>query len=101
MPSFPNYRLGPIDNPGMPCTATVSADNPPPTPLPPLSVFPNPASSYLKIIVNRPLPAGTQWMLYDAYGRSLHTEKPSNEATCTEITVEELAAGIYFWELKD
>jgi len=23
MPSFPNYRLGPIDNPGMPCTATV------------------------------------------------------------------------------
>ncbi|MBV6440549.1 MAG: T9SS C-terminal target domain-containing protein [Haliscomenobacteraceae bacterium CHB4] len=100
MPSFPNYRLGPIDNPGVPCTATVSAGNPPPTPLPPLSVFPNPASSYLKIIVNRPLPAGAQWTLYDAYGRVARTERLVNEVTCTEITVEGLAAGVYFWELK-
>lgn len=100
MPSFPNYRLGPIDNPGVPCTATVSAGNPPPTPLPPVSVFPNPAVSYLKVIVNRPMPVGAQWTLYDAYGRVLRAERLVNEVTCTEVAVEGLATGVYFWELK-
>ncbi|MBV6440547.1 MAG: T9SS C-terminal target domain-containing protein [Haliscomenobacteraceae bacterium CHB4] len=100
IPSFPNYRLGPMDNPGVPCTATVSAGNPPPTPLPPVSVFPNPAVSYLKVIVNRPLPVGAQWRLRDAFGRVVHAERLVNEATCTEIAVEGLATGVYFWELK-
>lgn len=100
MPFFPNYRLGPIDNPGVPCTATVSASNPSPSPLPPVSVFPNPAASYLKVIVNRPLPPRAMWTLYDAYGRVLRTERLVNEATCTEVTVDGLAAGVYFWELK-
>ncbi|MEZ4941709.1 MAG: hypothetical protein R3D58_12595 [Saprospiraceae bacterium] len=33
MPSFPNYRLGPIDNPGLPCSPVVNTTAPP-TPLP-------------------------------------------------------------------
>jgi hypothetical protein len=101
MPSFPNYRLGPLDNPGVPCTATVSASNPPPTPLPPVSVFPNPAASYLKVIVNQPLLVGAQWTLVDAYGRAVRTERLLNEVNCTEVAVEGLATGVYFWELKD
>jgi hypothetical protein len=30
MPSFPNYRLGPLGAPGLPCTATVGLPAPPP-----------------------------------------------------------------------
>jgi len=46
IPYFPNYRLGPIDNPGLPCSPIVATQQPS-VAVPACSVWPNPASEQL------------------------------------------------------
>lgn len=62
-PQFPGYRLHALGEPFSPCKGyTVGAEEVPLSPLPVVSVFPNPASEYVKIIPNRPLPARSRWV---------------------------------------
>ncbi len=97
MPTFPNFRLGTLEQPGLPCSPVSATSGPALSPLPLLSVFPNPASEYLKIIPNGPLPAGATWVLCDALGRVVRSERLWG--TCTEISVADLSAGVYFYRL--
>ncbi len=47
IPYFPNFRLGPIDSPGLPCTPTVSVGPAPAAPTGSLRAYPNPAKDYV------------------------------------------------------
>lgn len=98
MPSFPNYRLGPIDNPGLPCSPVVSTAVPP-TPLPGFSVFPNPVSTVLKIVPNRQYTGAARLRLYDATGRSVQERVFDLSAPVSEVDVRDLGAGLYFYEI--
>ena len=100
IPSFPNYRLGPLDNPGLPCSATVGSQQVAATPEGFLRVYPNPASDHLNIIANHLLPSGACWLLSNAQGRVLHTEMLSEHSTCMEIPLPSLPSGVYFWHLQ-
>jgi len=99
MPSFPNFRLGTLEQPGLPCSPVSATSGPVFSPLPLLSVFPNPASDYVKIIPNGPLPAAATWVLYDALGRVLRSERLQDGEACTEVEVRGLGVGVYYYRL--
>lgn len=96
MPSFPNYRLGPIDNPGLPCSPVVSATTPP-TPMPGFSVFPNPVSAALKIVPNRQYAGLARLRLYDVTGRLVKEQVFDPQLPATEADVRDLGTGVYFY----
>ncbi|MCK6695767.1 MAG: T9SS type A sorting domain-containing protein [Thermoanaerobaculia bacterium] len=98
MPSFPNYRLGPIESPGLPCSPVVSTAVPL-TPLPGFSVFPNPASVTLKIVPNRQYAGMARLRLYDVTGRLAREQVFDPSAPVSEVDVRDLGAGVYFYEL--
>ena len=98
IPNFPNYRLGPIDNPGLPCSPVVSTTTPP-TPLPAFSVFPNPVSTTLKIVPNRQHDGPARLRLYDVTGRLAKEQVFDPQLPATEVDVRDLGAGVYFYEI--
>ncbi len=101
IPYFPNYRLGPIDNPGVPCTATVSVSQPHAVPTQGIRVWPNPASSQVSLSANGLLPKGAKWMMTDAYGQLVHEEVLQENFSVKEIGLRHLPTGLYFWMLQD
>jgi hypothetical protein len=98
IPYFPNYRLGPIDNPGLPCTPTVSVS---PEPVSLLSgavrVYPNPADGYMVLEyalsgMHRP----QKCRVYNALGQLLLEKKLSGLVEGKEtLPVGHLPEGIY------
>ncbi len=98
--NFPNYRLKAAGEPFSPCKGyTVGQEEVVFSPLQAMSVFPNPASEYVKIIPNHHLPARSRWVLYDAYGREVRSEMVNSLSNCTESDVQGLAGGVYFWSM--
>ncbi|MEZ4892208.1 MAG: hypothetical protein R2778_04230 [Saprospiraceae bacterium] len=67
IPYFPNYRLGPVDNPGVPCSPVVATQQPIVT-TPRCSVWPNPASNQLNFEFSNSSIKKIQ--LTDAFGRT-------------------------------
>jgi hypothetical protein len=98
IPYFPNYRLGPIDNPGLPCTPTVSVS---PEPVSLLSgavrVYPNPADGYMVLEyalsgMHRPQTC----RVYNALGQLLLEKKLSGGLEGKEtLPVGHLPEGVY------
>jgi len=99
MPSFPNFRLGPPENPGLPCTSTVGTIGGPVSPLPSVSVFPNPATTYVKLVVNQALEQGANWHLFDLHGRLVRSAPLDAAQAGIEISLAGLPAGAYFWSV--
>jgi hypothetical protein len=99
LPYFPHFRLGPLDNPGEPCTTVVSTTAPP-TPLPGFSVFPNPAVDHLRILPNRLYKGEGVFRLYTGTGTLVREVvfDPLSAATTT-VAVEDLLSGIYFYQV--
>lgn len=99
IPNFPNYRLGPIDNPGLPCSPVVSATALP-APLPPsFSVIPNPVSTVLKVIFHRPYAGPARLRLYDVAGRLLKEHVFDSQLPAAEVDMRDVSAGVYFYEV--
>jgi hypothetical protein len=98
IPYFPNYRLGPIDNPGLPCSPVV-AMNHPPLPLPEVHVWPNPAHDQLGFsLVENSIKSIS---LRDALGRVVKTVSLGSSSGTYTMSVSDLAGGLYFWEIED
>jgi hypothetical protein len=102
IPTFPNFRLGPPEAPGLPCTPlSVAAQSPFAAALPTISVFPNPASEYLQLAPNRPVTRALTLRIRDASGRVLATHTlPPGQETYT-ISLLSLPAGMYWYTLQD
>ena len=101
MPFFPNYRLGPLGDPGLPCSPVVSSGGAVVSPLPVVSVFPNPASDHVKITLNQAVSGALHWVLCDALGRTVRTLRLSAaESDWQQTDVADLAAGVYFWAVR-
>ncbi|MBX2890380.1 MAG: hypothetical protein KF734_05595 [Saprospiraceae bacterium] len=101
MPSFPNYRLGPLDNPGVPCTATVSVNNfPPVSGKNTVQVWPNPATDELTLSYSLPQARGeSRLILTDLYGRVVHETRLQGASGRVAVRTDGWAAGVYFWVL--
>ncbi len=97
IPYFPNYRLGPIDNPGLPCSPVVATQQPT-LPEPTCSAWPNPASEQLHFS----LTGGSirRIALTDAYGRVLRELRLSGASEQYTMPLAGLPGGLYFWVLE-
>jgi Secretion system C-terminal sorting domain len=98
IPFFPNFRLGPSDNPGVPCTSVVHTTAPP-TPLPSVSVFPNPATDYLRIVPNRRYEGKGQLLLFNAAGAEVRNLTFNPSAESSMININDLPAGLYWYQV--
>ncbi len=98
MPSFPNYRLGPIDNPGVPCTATVSVSQP----VLPMEgrlvwVYPNPAHDVLSIDYQGVGEQGSQFLIFNAQGQIVREISLSPNQGNVKLTLHGLPGGVYWY----
>jgi hypothetical protein len=103
MPSNPNYRLGPIDNPGLPCSGTVSSSSPVHPLLDDFSVFPNPVGAQLTVVRNRSVATRVLLSVSNALGQVLvHKELGFNEIDNAQYAdLSGLVAGAYFYILSE
>jgi hypothetical protein len=99
MPSFPNYRLGPIDNPGVPCTATVSVNAMPSAP-PQIRAYPNPANEQVTIEWGSLYSGNKRLILCNTFGQPVKDLWLSPSSSAYVLSLEQLPAGVYFWELQ-
>lgn len=102
-PNFPNFRLGALGEPVSPCAGyTVNSTEAPVfnSGLPLVSVFPNPASEYVRVLPNRPLSEGAVWSLYDGMGQRVRTAITGVVNEAVEVSLLGLPSGMYVWELR-
>jgi hypothetical protein len=99
-PHFPNYRLGPLGQEGLPCTPVVSVSEPPPVypPGPALWVAPNPAGAWARVQGRAPAAGTVRLRLTDATGRPLATWSAwAMEGRLDEpLPVQALPPGLYW-----
>ncbi len=101
IPFFPNYRLGPLDNPGVPCTATVAVTPPTSSVINEVKVWPNPASGEVTITYNLSQTSGDmRLVITDLYGRIMHETVLSNPSGQVKVPVAGWATGIYFFSVN-
>ncbi|MFN0175034.1 MAG: T9SS type A sorting domain-containing protein [Saprospiraceae bacterium] len=98
IPSFPNYRLGPIDNPGVPCMATVSVIQPiSPIQSKPLWVYPNPTNGSVTIEYQGIDGINTHFLLFNTLGQMVKdVELPQGE-TSLQLPLNEFSEGMYWY----
>ncbi|HAD14022.1 MAG TPA: hypothetical protein DCF33_16480 [Saprospirales bacterium] len=102
MPTFPNYRLGPIDNPGVPCTATVSVS--PPVFAPEVGgvrVWPNPASDVLTVEYEGMNDMPHQFLLFNTLGQLVQSVDLPQGQSSRQLTLMYLPKGIYWYAIPD
>jgi hypothetical protein len=93
-PHFPNYRLGPVGNEGLPCSPVVSVQETI-VPMAGVKIFPNPATQ--QITLSTQGVSGT-WVLYDGLGRAVATANLENNASQV-VDVTHLISGLYYWNV--
>jgi hypothetical protein len=102
IPFFPNFRLGPLDNPGLPCTSVVGSGEAPVHPLfPDFSVFPNPVRDILTIVPNR-VPGGKLRLALVATDGRVAQEYNIGEGNETQwLPVGQLQPGMYAYIIRN
>ena len=100
-PNFPDFRLKALGEPVSPCEGyTVGIRDVALHALPVVSVYPNPADTYLHIAVREPLSAPAHWVLYDLYGRAVRSMLLVAGSERWQSDVAGLPAGVYAWQLS-
>ena len=100
MPLFPNYRLGPLDNPGVPCKSTVGASQASDKEIA-VRISPNPAHDHLYIMLVPTIadqPARIDFVLTDALGRPVKTTVLGGIEN--EVPLMDISSGMYFWQIR-
>ncbi len=98
IPYFPNYRLGPIDNPGLPCTATVAVSSPPGNRHLGVRVYPNPAGGQLTVALEGTM-GQKHIVLRNMYGQTVKQVYVTGQSETYTLSVKDLVSGIYLWEV--
>lgn len=94
IPYFPNYRLGPLENPGLPCSPVVATQQPF-LPTPGMGIWPNPAHTQ----VNFSSFAEVKTLqVFDVYGRIVKTIPLSGSSETYTLSVQDFAPGVYIWQ---
>jgi len=100
MPSFPNYRLGPLNNPGVPCTATVSVSQPVlPIPSKLVWVYPNPANNELSIDYHGICDISRQFLMFNAQGQMVREITLPPYQGVVQLILNGLSSGIYWYSV--
>ena len=100
MPSFPNYRLGPIDNPGVPCTATVSVSQPRiPIKDKPIWVYPNPANNSITIEYQAINGQNNQFLLFNTLGQAVRSVTLPQGQASVQLPLGDLSEGVYWYSI--
>ncbi len=98
MPSFPNYRLGPLDNPGLPCTLSVGTSDPAPAARSAVSAYPNPANNEITFEYQFDDDSGKRvLLLYNAFGqvvREIFLPDAKGKVTMHTLSLPE---GVYWY----
>lgn len=93
-PHFPNYRLGPVGNEGLPCSPVVSVQETI-VPMAGVKVFPNPATQQITLSTQG---VSGKWVLHDGLGRVVATANLENNTSQT-VDVTDLVSGLYYWNV--
>lgn len=96
IPNMPFFRNEPSETP---CDSMVVHTYTPVDGNKMVVVFPNPAHSVVKLIINRPLPDNSIWLFYDALGRTVRTVELVNGLGDYTIDVSDVATGIYHYSV--
>ncbi|MBP6828040.1 MAG: T9SS type A sorting domain-containing protein [Saprospiraceae bacterium] len=99
MPVFPNYRLGPLDNPGVPCTATVSVNHLPMIEPQMVRVYPNPSDGQVTFSWAEASSDEKRLMLHNTLGQVMKDLRLTGGAQAYTLSLSDLRTGVYFWEL--
>lgn len=100
MPTFPNFRLGPVGEEGLPCEPVVSVREVPVALAPMIAVWPNPTSGQVNIAG---YVSGTAAVLLmrDGLGRSVFHQKleVAGGQVQARLDVSLLPPGMYYWSV--
>ena len=99
MPSFPNYRLGPLDNPGLPCSPIVSVSDPVAA-RPTVLVYPNPASEQATFVWPEAAIGENHLLLFNSLGQPVRDLRLGGSEGTYTLRVADLQAGVYFWAVS-
>ena len=97
MPYFPNYRLGPIGNPGLPCSQVVSTQLEPLPQVSGVQVYPNPAREHLTIEYRFADKMERSLLLHNALGQLVRRLSLPDGAGKVQISTDNLPAGVYWY----
>ena len=106
IPTFPNYRLGPLVegvDPDPPCELIVGVEEPDQTVSnqnEKVYVFPNPATDYFKVVFEEELITPAQVVLYDGLGRKVSGEKLEFGFREFRLSLDGLRSGLFFYEVR-
>ncbi len=95
IPYFPNYRLGPLGNPGQPCTPTVSVSAGLGERGAGILVYPNPVGQMLHVQCDAAAARPVPFVLYNAMGQVVMQYTLAGRDT--DLPVAGLPEGIYFY----
>jgi hypothetical protein len=100
IPYFPNYRLGPIDNPGLPCSPIVATNEPGISLRDDVRVWPNPASSQVSFAFSSSFHGKKSLRLFDMFGHLMKEVYISVNSEDFTLSVNDITPGLYFWEIS-
>lgn len=97
----PNYRLGSINDPGVPCSTVAPSNLWTHQEVPPISVFPNPASSFCRIIFNYTIEPSTQISIMNVFGQRVQLIDINENPDSLTLSLNELSNGVYWIVLSN
>lgn len=99
IPFFPNFRLGPAGDPGMPCSPLTSTGLPTPAPSSknPFLIYPNPFSDKINCRFYEPagLNAPIEIQIFDITGQKVWEKSITDPAHDREFPIQGLAPGLF------
>ena len=102
LPSFPNYRLGPLvegEDPPPPCEAVVSTKEEEAPTRQNAYVFPNPAPGYFKVVFEEALRRPGRVVLYNGLGQAVLEEALGAGSREFRLEVGDVHPGLYFYSV--
>lgn len=99
-PLFPHYRLGPLEDPGEPCSPVTSVQEVVVPGGGDFRILPNPASGQITLEMEEGGLRPEQMILYDATGRAVHTYDGRLLSSQSTLPLPALPSGLYWVQVR-